>query len=145
MTRSRRWSAVDIPDQTGRTFVVTGANGGIGLATTAALTARGARVVMACRNLEKAEAARATLPEASRERARVCRLDMADLDSVDEFVAAMRAEASAPDAARSGGGRVDVLINNAGVMNIPHARTAQGHEMQFGVNVLGHHALTLGL
>lgn len=145
MRRSRRWSAVDIPDQTGRTFVVTGANGGIGLATTAALSARGARVVMACRNLEKAEAARATLPEASRERARVCRLDMADLDSVDEFVAAMRAEASAPDAARSGGGRVDVLINNAGVMNIPHARTAQGHEMQFGVNVLGHHALTLGL
>lgn len=125
--------------------MVTGANGGIGLATTAALTARGARVVMACRNPEKAEAARATLPETSRERARVCRLDMADLYSVDEFVAAMRAEAAAPDAARSGDGRVDVLINNAGVMNIPHTRTTQGHEMQFGVNVLGHHALTLGL
>ena len=134
MTRSRRWSAADIPDQTGRTFVVTGANGGIGLATTAALTARGARVVMACRNTEKARAARASLPEASRERAEIRRLDMADLDSVEAFAADLRAA-----------GRVDVLVNNAGVMNIPHARTAQGHEMQFGVNVLGHHALTLGL
>lgn len=135
MTRAHRWSATDIPDQTGRTFVVTGANGGIGLATTAALTARGARVVMACRNEEKAQEARATLPAGDRERAQVRLLDMADLDSVDAFVAATAAA----------GTPVDVLINNAGVMNIPHARTAQGHEMQFGVNVLAHHALTLGL
>ncbi|MFI8589970.1 MULTISPECIES: SDR family NAD(P)-dependent oxidoreductase [Dietzia] len=135
MTRAHRWSATDIPDQTGRTFVVTGANGGIGLATTAALTARGARVVMACRNEEKAQEARATLPAGDQERAQVRLLDMADLDSVDAFVAATAAE----------GAPVDVLINNAGVMNIPHARTAQGHEMQFGVNVLAHHALTLGL
>lgn len=114
--------------------MVTGANAGIGLATTAALTARGARVVMACRNLEKAEAARAALPAAARELTRVRRLDLADLDSVAEFVAD-------PDSV----GRVDVLINNAGLMNIPHALTAQGHEMQFGVNTLGHHALTAGL
>lgn len=135
MTRSHRWSAADIPDQTGRTFVVTGANGGIGLAATAALTGKGARVIMACRNQEKAEAARATLPAGARDRAEVRLLDMADLDSVDEFVAAT-AESGAP---------VDVLVNNAGLMNIPHARTAQGHEMQFGVNVLAHHALTRGL
>ena len=121
MPRTRRWTSADIPDQTGRTFVVTGANAGIGLATTAALTGRGGRVIMACRNPDKAEAARATLPAASRDLARVRRLDLADLDSVAGFVAE----------------RVDVLINNAGLMNIPHALTAQGHEMQFGVNTLG--------
>ncbi|KAA0918554.1 SDR family NAD(P)-dependent oxidoreductase [Dietzia sp. ANT_WB102] len=135
MNRSHRWSAADIPDQAGRTFVVTGANGGIGLAITAALTARGARVIMACRNVDKAEAARATLPAETRGLAEVRLVDMADLDSVDEFVAATAAA----------GGQVDVLVNNAGLMNIPHARTAQGHEMQFGVNVLAHHALTRGL
>ncbi|MET3861927.1 NAD(P)-dependent dehydrogenase (short-subunit alcohol dehydrogenase family) [Dietzia sp. 2505] len=132
MSRTPRWSASDVPDQTGRTLVVTGANAGIGLATTEALVARGARVVMACRNLEKAEAARATLPPAVRDLALVRRLDLADLDSVDEFVAGTV-------------DRVDVLINNAGVMNLPPSRTAQGHEMQFGVNALAHHALTAGL
>lgn len=132
MSRTPRWSASDIPDQTGRTVVVTGANAGIGLATTQALVARGARVVMACRDLGKAEAARASLPAGDRDRAQVRQLDLADLDSVDEFIAGTA-------------GRVDVLINNAGVMNLPHSRTAQGHEMQFGVNALGHHALTQGL
>lgn len=132
MSRSHRWSAADIPDQSGRTFVVTGSNTGIGLATTEALTAKGATVVMACRNTEKAEAARNSFPAGSRDLAHVRRLDLADLDSVDEFVAGTT-------------GAVDVLINNAGLMNIPRARTAQGHEMQFGVNVLGHHALTAGL
>lgn len=112
--------------------MVTGANAGIGLATTKVLVDRGARVVMACRNQEKAEAARATLPVGTRDLASVRRLDLSDLDSVDEFVAGAT-------------GRVDVLINNAGVMNLPLSRTAQGHEMQFGVNALGHHALTHGL
>ena len=112
--------------------MVTGANAGIGLATASALTARGAHVVMACRNLDKAEAAHAALPPGSRELAQVRQLDLSDLDSVDEFVAGTDH-------------RVDVLINNAGLMNIPHARTAQGHEMQFGVNALAHHALTAGL
>lgn len=134
MNRTQSWTAADVPDQTGRTFVVTGANAGIGLATTATLTGRGARVIMACRNAEKAEAARDTLPAGSRDLAEIRRLDLSDLDSVDGFVD----ESSA-------GSRIDVLINNAGVMNLPHARTAQGHEMQFGVNALGHHALTAGL
>ena len=132
MLRSHKWSAADVPDQSGRTFVVTGANAGIGLATTGVLVGRGARVVMACRNLEKAGQARDSLPAEVRELAQVRRLDLADLDSVREFV-------DGTD------GPVDVLINNAGVMNVPPARTAQGHEMQFGVNVLGHHALTSGL
>lgn len=132
MTRSHRWSAADIPDQSGRVVVVTGANAGIGLATTAALTASGAEVVMACRDTARAEAARASLPAGSRARARVRHLDLADLESVARFVDATDSE-------------VDVLINNAGVMNLPHSRTAQGHEMQFGVNALAHHALTAGL
>lgn len=144
MNRTRRWSAADVPDQTGRTFVVTGANSGIGLATTATLTGRGARVVMACRNTEKAEAARDTLPAGSRDLAEIRRLDLADLDSVDEFVDGFAA-ASAGTTVGKPDSRIDVLINNAGVMNLPHARTAQGHEMQFGVNALGHHALTTGL
>lgn len=132
MTRTSPWTVADISDQTGRTFIVTGANAGIGFASTAALTSHGARVIMACRNTAKAEAARATLPADSRGRAEVRHLDLADLDSVAQF-------------AESIDEPVDVLINNAGLMNIPHARTAQGHEMQFGVNVLGHHALLMDL
>jgi len=123
-----RWTAADIPDQTGRTVVITGANSGLGLQATEALTTAGARVVMACRDTSRAESARQGLSQP--ERAEVVELDLADLDSV-----------------RAAGGtlsgrQLDVLINNAGVMNVPLGRTAQGHEMQFGVNVLGHFALT---
>ena len=122
-----RWSTEDIPDQSGRTFVVTGANSGLGLETTRALTAAGGHVVMACRDTAKAERVRTGLTHP--DRAEVLELDLADLDSVH----------AAAD--RLGDRRVDVLVNNAGLMNIPLARTAQGHEMQFGVNVLGHVAL----
>ena len=123
-----RWTTADIPDQTGRTFVITGANAGLGLQSTRALTDAGARIIMACRDTARAEQARAGLPHP--ERAEVVELDLADLDSVrsaGEILA---------------GRDLDVLINNAGLMNIPHALTPQGHEMQFGVNVLGHFALT---
>lgn len=123
-----RWTTADIPDQTGRTFVVTGANGGLGLQATRALTDKGARVLMACRDTARAGAARAGLPHP--DRAEVVQLDLADLDSVR----------AAGDTLAGHG--PDVLINNAGVMNIPRGHTAQGHEMQFGVNVLGHFALT---
>lgn len=123
-----RWTTADIPDQTGRTHLITGANSGLGLQATRALTDAGARVLMACRDTARAESVRAALPHP--DRAEVVELDLSDLDSV-----------------RSAGERLaglgpDVLINNAGVMNIPRARTVQGHEMQFGVNVLGHFALT---
>lgn len=122
------WTTADIPDQSGRTFVVTGANSGLGLRSADALTAAGATVMMACRDTGRAEQARASL--ARPELAEVLALDLADLDSVR----------SAADTLA--GRRVDVLLNNAGLMNIPLARTAQRHEMQFGVNVLGHFALT---
>ncbi|MFD5869189.1 SDR family NAD(P)-dependent oxidoreductase [Corynebacterium sp. NPDC060344] len=121
------WTTADMPDQTGRTFLVTGANSGLGLQATDALTTAGAQVIMACRDTARAETARAGL--AHPDRAEVVELDLADLDSVDGCADSL---ASRP---------IDVLILNAGLMNIPLARTAQGHEMQFGVNVLGHFAL----
>ena len=118
------WTTADIPDQTGRTIVVTGANSGLGAATASALAAKGATVVLACRTVSKGEAAAATMTG----NVSVARLDLADLSSVRAF-----AEASGP---------VDVLVNNAGVMAVPKSRTADGFETQIGTNFLGHFALT---
>lgn len=128
-----RWTAADIPDQSGRTVLVTGANSGLGLQTSLALARKGARVLMGCRNPAKADASlkliRSEVPNAQAE---LVSLDLASLASV---------EAAAEDVA----GRtphLDVLINNAGVMAIPRSLTADGFEMQFGTNHLGHFALT---
>lgn len=130
------WTTDDIPDQRGRVAVVTGANGGLGLETARELARKGAHVVMAARNLEKAEAARAGIladvPSAALE---VRPLDLASLDSVRSFAAAVLA---AHDA-------VDLLINNAGVMGTPRNETADGFELQFGTNHLGHFVLTASL
>jgi NAD(P)-dependent dehydrogenase (short-subunit alcohol dehydrogenase family) len=122
------WTASDIPDLTGRTAVVTGANGGLGLETARALAAAGAHVVMAARDQEKADAARADIAGS----AEVVPLDLASQASV-------RSAAEAIVAAHD---RVDLLVNNAGVMGIPERRTEDGYEMQFGVNHLGHWTLT---
>ncbi|MFC9897376.1 oxidoreductase [Nocardia sp. NPDC127579] len=118
------WKPAQIPDQTGRTFVITGANGGLGAETTKVLAAKGATVIMACRNAQKAQAVAEAIPGD----VRTATLDLADLASVREF------------ADRSG--EFDVLINNAGLMNIPFSRTKDGFETQWGVNHLGHFALT---
>src|SRR5918994_5831323 len=120
-----QWTATDIPDQTGRTYVITGANSGIGLSAARELAGKGARVILAVRNTTKGEEAARTIPGETEVRA----LDLADLSSVRAFADGV-------------GEDVDVLINNAGVMNIPQARTADGFEMQFGTNHLGHFALT---
>lgn len=120
------WTTADIPDQSGRVFVVTGANSGLGLITAKTLSAKGAYVVLACRDLDKGAAARAELPGDGEVR----RLDLADLDSVREL-----AEGLAD-------WRIETLVNNAGVMNVPRGTTAQRHELQFGTNVLGHFLLT---
>ena len=119
-----RWGAADIPDQTGRTVVVTGANSGLGFATARDLAAHGATVVLACRNLTKANdaAARMTGDVSVRQ------LDLASLGSVRAFAEQL--------------GEIDVLVNNAGVMMVPLARTADGFEMQIGTNHLGPFALT---
>ncbi|MGW8365248.1 oxidoreductase [Streptomyces wedmorensis] len=134
MTRKQRWTADLIPDQTGRVFVVTGANSGLGLATTRALVGRGAHVVLAVRDEEKGRAAAAGLAADGVEPGLldVRRLDLADLDSVRAFADRMRAEHR----------RLDVLVNNAGVMAPPRTLSPQGHELQFAVNHLGHFALT---
>ncbi|MER6140394.1 oxidoreductase [Streptomyces sparsogenes] len=125
------WTASDIPDQTGRTAVVTGANSGIGYVTARELARRGAQVVLACRSEARGGEAvariRAQVPGAE---VRFAPLDLADLASVRAFAAEYR------------GDRLDLLINNAGVMALPHRRTADGFETQFGVNHLGHFALT---
>jgi NAD(P)-dependent dehydrogenase (short-subunit alcohol dehydrogenase family) len=122
-----KWTAADAPDLSGRSFIVTGANSGLGEATARTLAARGGTVVLACRNLDKgADAAARMTGDVS-----VRRLDLADLGSIRAF-----AEQTGP---------FDVLINNAGVMALPLRRTADGFEMQFGTNFLGHFALTLRL
>ncbi|MER5563121.1 oxidoreductase [Streptomyces sp. NPDC002506] len=125
------WNAQDIPDQSGRTAVVTGANSGIGLVTARELARRGARVVLACRSEARGRAAeeriRGEVPDAEVE---FRPLDLADLASVRDFAAKLPYE------------RLDLLINNAGVMALPFGRTADGFERQFGVNHLGHFALT---
>ncbi len=130
---SSRWTADDVPDQAGRVALVTGANSGIGLEAARVLAGRGARVVLACRNDDKAtravEEIRKARPLGEVE---ALQLDLASLASVRE--AAMRLQASHD--------RLDLLINNAGIMAVPAGRTAEGFELQLGTNHLGHFALT---
>lgn len=127
------WTMDDIPDQTGRIAVVTGGNGGLGLATLRELARRGASVVMAARDLAKARTARDQVEmEVSGSRVSVMELDLASLDSVRRFAAEL-AETRPP---------LDLLINNAGIMAPPRLETVDGFELQFGVNHLGHFALT---
>jgi NAD(P)-dependent dehydrogenase (short-subunit alcohol dehydrogenase family) len=127
------WTVADIPDQRGRTAVVTGANGGLGLVTARDLAVKGAHVVMAVRNQQKAAAAveeiRAAAPHASLE---LVALDLSSQASVKEAAGQILA---AHDS-------LDLLVNNAGVMGIAEARTVDGFEMQLGVDHLGHWTLT---
>ncbi|AGL18381.1 oxidoreductase [Actinoplanes sp. N902-109] len=130
------WTTADIPDQHGRVAVVTGANGGLGLASAVALAGRGAHVVLAARDQVKGAAAlerlRAVHPGASAE---LVELDLGSLASV----------AAAARRIRSVHPAVDLLMNNAGVMAMPQGLTADGFETQLGVNHLGHWALTAHL
>jgi NAD(P)-dependent dehydrogenase (short-subunit alcohol dehydrogenase family) len=119
------FSTHDIPDMTGRTVIITGANSGIGRAAARALAGAGARVVLAVRDLGKGHAAAETMPGDSDVR----RLDLASLASVREFAAGWDDD-------------IDILINNAGVMVPPLSRTVEGFELQFGTNHVGHFALT---
>lgn len=132
----KSWTFNDIPEQTGRVAIVTGANTGIGFETARMLAARGAHVVLACRNAEKGEAAVAKIMAGKPAgRAELMPLDLSDLDSVSSFASAFSASHQ----------RLDLLIDNAGVMVPPFGRTKQGFETQFGTNHLGHFALTLRL
>ena len=126
------WTADDIPSLEGRVALVTGANSGLGLESVRALAARQATVILACRSRPRAEATKSRLIEKGMSRLDLLDLDLADLNSVEQ----------AADAVRERYGQLDLLINNAGVMAPPRTLTAQGHELQFGVNHLGHMALT---
>jgi NAD(P)-dependent dehydrogenase (short-subunit alcohol dehydrogenase family) len=133
---SDAWTPAELPDQSGRTVVVTGANSGIGLEATKAFAAAGAHVVLACRSMERAQDARAEIEaEHSGASLTLRELDLADLDSVRAFADWFDTEFDA----------LHVLANNAGVMAIPRSETADGFETQFGVNHLGHFALTARL
>jgi NAD(P)-dependent dehydrogenase (short-subunit alcohol dehydrogenase family) len=133
MWRMARWTANDIPDQSGRVAVVTGANSGLGYVTALELARHGARVVLAARNEVRGREAIArviaAVPDADIE---LRSLDMASLASIREFADEVHASYPA----------LDLLVNNAGVMAIPRRETADGFEMQFGTNHLGHFALT---
>lgn len=127
------WPGANLPDLSGKTVIVTGANSGIGYYTALELAKAGAEVIMACRSATKGEAAMAKVNTAAPGRALFMALDLADFDSVRAFAAAYK----------EGHGKLDMLINNAGVMALPQRQvTAQGFEQQFGVNFLGHFLLT---
>ncbi|MFE3758346.1 SDR family NAD(P)-dependent oxidoreductase [Nocardia tengchongensis] len=117
------WTQEEIPDQSGRSYIVTGASSGIGEATARALVGRGARVILACRDIEKAR----PIADALGGRAEIRRLDLADLASVREFTAACET--------------VDTVIANAGISTIPKKLSPNGIELQFATNHLGHFAL----
>lgn len=118
------WTAADLPSFAGRTVIVTGANSGLGEVTARELARAGATVILAVRNEEKGRAAAATMPGDTEVR----RLDLQDLASVRAFA--------------DGVAKVDVLVNNAGIMAVPYAKTVDGFESQIGTNHLGHFALT---
>ncbi|AGB20942.1 dehydrogenase of unknown specificity, short-chain alcohol dehydrogenase like protein [Mycobacterium sp. JS623] len=128
-----KWTTADIPDQTGRTAVVTGANTGLGYETATALAAKGAHVVLAVRNLEKGKAAADLIARAqSGASVAIQELDLTSLDSIRAAADQLRADYDS----------IDLLINNAGVMMTPKSTTKDGFELQFGTNHLGHFALT---
>jgi NAD(P)-dependent dehydrogenase (short-subunit alcohol dehydrogenase family) len=122
------WTAADVPDQSGRTAVVTGATAGLGLESAKVLAGRGASVVLACRDLDKAERAAAHIPAD----VQIVELDLASLASVHAGADEIRATRS----------RLDLLLLNAGVMDAPYRRTEDGFELTLATNHLGHFALT---
>ena len=127
------WTTADIPDQHGRTALVTGASDGLGLATSIALAAHGATVLLGCRSREKGERAQAKVAEAATGPApALVRLDLTDLDSVRTSAETLNGSLA----------RLDLLVNNAGIMAVPLAYTDDGFESQFATNHLGHYALT---
>ncbi|MCT0218717.1 SDR family oxidoreductase [Synechococcus sp. CS-1329] len=129
------WTTASIPDQTGRIALITGANSGLGLESARALAARGATVVLACRSRRRGEEARAELLPIAAAGLEVLELDLADLASVRAGAHWMQEQY----------GRLDLLLNNAGVMGPPRQLSRDGFELQFGTNHLGHFALTTAL
>ena len=133
MPNSTHWTAADVPNLSGKTIIVTGGNSGIGYEAAKQFARKGAHVVLACRDMEKAHAAIAAITGEHRGAAlEAMQLDLANLASIRNFGSAFLAQP----------GALHVLCNNAGVMALPFRKTADGFEMQFGTNHLGHFALT---
>ena len=128
-----KWTTADIPDQTGRIAVITGSNTGLGFETAAALAAKGAHVVLAVRNLDKGKDAELLIKR---------RFPSADLALQELDLTSLDSVRAAADQLRSEHDRIDLLINNAGVMWTPKSNTKDGFELQFGTNHLGHFAFT---
>jgi NAD(P)-dependent dehydrogenase (short-subunit alcohol dehydrogenase family) len=132
-TNQQKWTTEQILDQSGKIVIVTGANSGIGYEASAAMAHKGAKVILACRSQDKGKAAVAKIEEQDpKGEVILMQLDLADLGSVARFADDILSEYEG----------LDILINNAGVMAIPYQQTADGFEMQFGTNHLGHFALT---
>ena len=129
----QKWDSHDVPDQKGRVAIVTGSSSGIGYETARVLAAKNATVITAVRNLEKGRSALEKMKDAHPDvEVRIMELDLASLSSVRLFAEKFKKEFS----------QLDLLINNAGVMMPPYSKTADGFELQFGTNHLGHFALT---
>ena len=134
---TKNWTTASIPSQKGKTFLVTGANSGLGLGTSKVLAKKGAKVIMTARNLQKGEDAITELKnEVPHADVELMQLDLADLSAVRDFTQAFKSKFE----------KLDVLINNAGVMMpVKRGETRQGFELQFGTNHIGHFVLTLDL
>lgn len=129
----QKWTTDDIPDQSGKIILITGANSGIGLEAAKELARKGAHVIMACRNMDTAKAAeKEIMNEIPRSKPEIIHMDLADLKSVHQFTDTFKSEYRS----------LDTLINNAGIMMAPYGKTKDGFEQQFGINHLGHFALT---
>lgn len=130
---SDKWTLQDIPDLTGKVIIVTGANSGLGFEDTKAFSGKGAKVILACRNLKKGNNAllkiQKEIPKADVE---VMQLNLANLDSIKNFASEFKEKYD----------RLDLLVNNAGIMMVPYQKTVNGFESQIGTNHLGHFVLT---
>jgi len=134
--RKEKWSLKNVPDLTGKTFIVTGANSGIGYEATKAFAMKNAKVIMGCRNLEKAQIAKnEILQEYKTADLDIILLDLMDFNSIKAF--ANKVIKKYP--------KIDVLLNNAGIMTVPYGPTKNGLEKQIGVNHFGHFYLTMSL
>jgi NAD(P)-dependent dehydrogenase (short-subunit alcohol dehydrogenase family) len=130
---SEKWTAKNIPNLAGKIILVTGANSGLGFEDVKEFARNGAKTILACRNLEKGEKALAKIKnEITEADVELMQLDLADLSSIKEFVSEFKNKYD----------RLDVLVNNAGIMMVPYQKTADGFESQLGTNHLGHFALT---
>ena len=128
-----KWTTKKIPDLTGKVIIVTGANSGLGYEDAKEFARKGAKIILACRNMEKANKAlskiQAKIPEAQAE---IIQLDLGSIDSIKKFAAEFKEKHD----------RLDILVNNAGILRVPYQKTVDGFESQVGINHLGHFVLT---